>query len=78
MIFNFLVKLHQKVSKELDAVNENIDSTRNSIISIIDGLTEKDLEYSNRLMKAYELKNTLTALESSNSHFIHAIFAHLF
>lgn len=68
--FLFSVKLHQKIIKELDTVNESIDSTRNSILSLIDDLTKKDLEYSNRLVKANELKNTLNALEFSSYIFI--------
>lgn len=60
-----LVKLHQKISKELESTNEGIKTTQNSILSLIDELRRRDLEYSDQLLQAQELKINLKALAAS-------------
>ena len=65
-----IVKLHQKINKELEATNDNIKNTQNSILALIDELRERDLELANKLLKAQTLKTNLKALEESKNRII--------
>lgn len=57
--------MHQKISKELESTNEGIKTTQNSILSLIDELKRRDLEYSDQLLQAQALKINLKALAAS-------------
>lgn len=61
----FSVKLHQKISKELDGTNENIKSTQASILALIEDLRQRDLDFANRILKAQTFKTNLKSLEAS-------------
>lgn len=65
-----LVKLHQKINKELEVTNENIKITQNSILNLIEELREKDLDMANKLLQTQNLKTNLKALEISKLSFI--------
>lgn len=60
------MKLHQKISKELEGTNENIKNTQSAILALIEDLRKKDLDFANRLLKARTFKTNLKALEASN------------
>ena len=62
-----IVKLHQKINKELEATNENIKKTQNSILALIEELSKRDLEYSDRLLQVQTFKTNLMALEASKT-----------
>lgn len=59
------MKLHQKINKELEATNENIKTTQNCILALIEELRKKDLDLANKLLQAQTLKSNLKALEIS-------------
>ena len=67
--------MHQKINKELEATNENIKSTQNSILSLIEELRERDLELANRLLQAQNLKTNLKALEESKNSIFDVLFS---
>lgn len=59
------VKLHQKISKELESTSEHIKITQNSILSLIDNLRHRDLDLANKFLQARNFKRTLKAIKSS-------------
>ena len=67
--------MHQKINKELEATNENIKSTQNSILSLIEELRERDLVLANRLLQAQTLKTNLKALEESKNSIFDVLFS---
>lgn len=49
----------------MENTNDGIKTTQNSILSLIDELRRRDLEYSDQLLQAQALKINLKALEAS-------------
>lgn len=59
------MKLHQKISKELEATNENIKITQSSILNLIEELQKRDMNFANQLLQTQTFKTNLIALEAS-------------
>lgn len=60
----------------MENTNEGIKTTQNSILSLIDELRRRDLEYSDQLLQAQALKINLKALEASIN--VEILFNNLF
>lgn len=62
----------------MESTNENIKTTQNSILALIEGLQKRDLELANQILQVQEFKTNLKALEASKKNiFIILLFLRL-